>query len=327
MSSMNVEWRHYFHNRRYFRFDTETLEYEAVAGTTGYAFSYNDGAFFGDLVNVINGKQQRTRYVFYRGKDGLIKEVYGEKIRQMAYTPFLTDRWAVSNIQEINGPHRMCYAEVGEWNWESISEGIMQMPNVVGDKLTFYTDEFKGYYCDLSKRPKSLEDCILLNKDGESLRYPVIDEADAGIVYYSPVMNIGKIRKVTFDGNTPSYETVEIKGLEENSLGLSIGHVRDNLMVMSDVHGEDYDNMDGKIFFYRLDEEKSITCRPTDLQRRMEKREKHTGWDICPTKIIPLSGRTEGSPFSKPEIWSATAITTRNYARLMITPRSRTIRK
>jgi len=97
-----IDWETYYHYRMYFIYDIAAQSYWMVAGTLMDTLAYHKGAFLGMIFNVADGgKDSDFGYVFYRSADGLVREVYGKKVYQTAYTPALTETWAISNIQEV----------------------------------------------------------------------------------------------------------------------------------------------------------------------------------------------------------------------------------
>ena len=62
------------------------------------------------------------------------------------------------------------YASSKYWEWHEIG-GINNYAgegNIVGDHLTFITNNRELYYCDLRKYPKHINDCFKLNRKDES---------------------------------------------------------------------------------------------------------------------------------------------------------------
>ena len=164
-------------------------KYTAIVPILADMLAYHKGCF----LNM--GKDYRIteitdKYLFYSCEDGSRQVVYPKKIYWLSYTPALSEKWAIANIQEEDGgsKHTM-YAKVGEWKWTKLMEGLSYEPQIVNDKVVFYDDYFKAYYCDLSKNPQSTADCILVNETAEEeIRAPIINEDDeTEIIYESDI--------------------------------------------------------------------------------------------------------------------------------------------
>ncbi|HPA56771.1 MAG TPA: hypothetical protein PLT70_05015, partial [bacterium] len=110
-----------------------------------------------------------------------------------------SEKWAVVNIEpKEGGGSSTMYAKVGTWKWTKLMEGLAYLPEIVNDKAIFYTDSFKGYYCDLSKNPKSVDDCMIVNEnESEEIRYPLINEDDeTEILYESDISGVFSIKRL-----------------------------------------------------------------------------------------------------------------------------------
>ena len=166
-------------------YDPVNKKYKAIAPMFDDELAYHKGCFLymGSDFRKIDGEE---RYLFYVCEDGSRRVVYPKKISWLSYTPALSEKWAIANIREENdGPKYTMYAKVGEWKWAKLMEGLSYGPQIVNDKAVFYDDNFKAYYCDLSKNPQSTADCILVNEtETEEIRTPVINEDDETEIIY-----------------------------------------------------------------------------------------------------------------------------------------------
>ena len=138
--------------------------------------AYYNGAF---LSMIPDNKEPKTiRYLIY-ADDNAYQVAYNKTINFIVYTPALSNKWVFLVLNETDGgPDLMLYAEIGLWQWTQIGEGIAYHPNIVGNKLAFYMDDFNGYVCDLSKTPKTLSECVKANREGEEIRHPVLDQSN-----------------------------------------------------------------------------------------------------------------------------------------------------
>jgi len=179
--------------------------YKAIAPFIGDMLSFHNGCL------IFMGADLRTselagssRYLFYSCEDGRRNVVYPDKIEFISYTPAINEKWAVVNIEpKEGGGSSAMYAKIGEWKWTKLMEGLVYFPEIVNDKAIFYTDSFKGYYCDLSKNPKSVDECMIVNEtESEEIRYPLINEDDeTEILYESDIAGVFSIKRLKIGAN------------------------------------------------------------------------------------------------------------------------------
>ena len=180
-------------------------KYKAVAPMFADELVYHKGCFLYMGVDFRSFDYFDNRYLFYVCEDGTRKVVYPRKINFLSYTPALSEKWAVANIQEEDGGSKYTmYAEVGVWKWTKLMEGLSYGPQIINDKVVFYDDYFKAYYCDLSTNPQSVADCIVVNEtENEEIRTPIINKDDeTEIIYESDIsenMSIKRL-KIGIDG-------------------------------------------------------------------------------------------------------------------------------
>ena len=167
-------------------YDPAEKKYKAVAPMFADELAYHKGCFLYMGVDFRSFDDFDNRYLFYVCEDGSRKVVYPGKINFLSYTPALSEKWAVANIQEEDGGSKYTmYAKVGEWKWTKLMKGLSYGPQIVNDKVIFYDDYFKAYYCDLSKNPQSVADCIVVNEtETEEIRTPVINKDDESEIIY-----------------------------------------------------------------------------------------------------------------------------------------------
>ena len=165
-------------------YDPAEKKYKAVAPMFADMLAYHKGCFL--YMGLDFRESKSDSYLFYTCEDGTRKVVYPGKINWLSYTPALSEKWAVANIQEEDGGSKYTmYAKVGVWKWTKLMKGLSYGPQIVNDKVIFYDDYFKAYYCDLSKNPQSVNDCIIVNEtENEEIRTPVINEDDETEVIY-----------------------------------------------------------------------------------------------------------------------------------------------
>ena len=245
-------------------YDPSEKKYKAVAPMTADMLAYHKGCFLFMGTDFRSGKS--GKYLFYACEDGSRKVVYPGKINWLSYTPALSEKWAIANIQEEDGgPKYTMYAKVGEWNWTKLMEGLSYGPQIVNDKSVFYDDYFKAYYCDLSKNPQSTADCILVNEtETEEIRTPVINEDDETEIiyesYFSEKMSMKRL-KIGSNGKK-EYSQVLDKHESTDDVwkggGFGIKKVaQDFIFYNESLYGSD--DIDGNACFYNR-KSKKTTC-------------------------------------------------------------------
>ena len=170
-------------------YDPAEKKYMAIAPMLADELAYHRGCFL-YMGTDFRKSVDEERYLFYACEDGSRRVVYPGKINWLSYTPALSEKWAIANIQEEDGgPKYTMYAKVGDWKWTKLMKGLSYEPQIVNNKTVFYDDNFKAYYCDLAKNPTSVDECVLVNEtDNEEIRTPVINEDDeTEIIYESDI--------------------------------------------------------------------------------------------------------------------------------------------
>jgi len=201
LNNVVLDYKKYRTYAKTMEYDPETRKYRALSPIVQEAGSYNKGCML-HLVNNFHFYEtvnNTTRYLAHSCSDGTRRVVYPGTIRFVSYTPALSEKWAIANIEVKDGEGSSAmYAKVGTWKWTKLMEGLAYFPEIVNDKAIFYTDSFKGYYCDLSKNPKSVEDCILVNEnETEEIRYSMINEDDeTEILYESDMSGVFSIKRL-----------------------------------------------------------------------------------------------------------------------------------
>ncbi|MBR4530925.1 hypothetical protein IKO70_00775 [bacterium] len=185
-------------------YDPAEKKYKAVAPMFADMLAYHKGCFLYMGVDFRSSDYFDNRYLFYVCEDGSRKVVYPGKINFLSYTPALSEKWAIANIAETeDGGSVTMYAKVGEWRWTKLMEGLSYEPQIVNDNAVFYDDYFKAYYCDLSKNPQSVADCIVVNEtENEEIRTPVINEDDeTEIIYESDISENMSMKRLKIGAN------------------------------------------------------------------------------------------------------------------------------
>ena len=269
----------YTNNNRTFEFDIETKKYRVLMQNDNNAIiNYYKGASFQTVTEKGIKDDSTYSYLVYSDKDGNRKVVYNKRIRWIYLEPVMNDKWVFMNVEETDsGNRKMMYAKIGEWKWTVLGSGSdlkALSRGIVGDLLPFYDNEFDGYVCDLSKNPKSREDCLKLNRDGESLRYPTINQDNPNNVYYE---NTEKsinhwLIKADLSKNPIEYEEIKIPGLHEWTISIGINQVKNNMILLGNIFlpNNNYDEQDNKLCYYRIDTKETFCSLPTPHYEEQE---------------------------------------------------------
>ncbi len=268
MAHVGPETDWHVNQSKAFEYDVKTKKYSVKSITSSDMLAYNNGKF----LTYVTIKDTVKRILTYYS-NGTYTFVYPNTIRNIAYTPALTDKWAFANIREKDDESvYMKYAAVKEhdgsasyeniaWSWISLGEGVANDPNIVDDRLVFYGDGFKGYICELDKEPKSLDECKLINRTigetMEEIRQSWVDTENKNLIYFSPVdMTDGFMR---LDTSTGEYKKFSVTKTYEDTNALAVMFAKGNLISYINIVWEDgdSDNQRNIACFYRIDEEKS----------------------------------------------------------------------
>ncbi|MGI6393341.1 MAG: hypothetical protein ACOX2F_01190 [bacterium] len=172
--------------------------------------------------------------------------------------PFVGKDWAL--IQVCEGPSGHCdvkYAKAGEWEWHSLNTGKVQEGNIVGDRLSFIINDGRNerqiFYCDMSKYPKSFNDCIRVTRKLESGDYelghsPRIDEDDKRrLIYYLHSSPLNLVEVKFPEGKDPQYTVHKTERLMQPE------KVKGNIMMFTGID----DDLNFMGCWYRFDKKKS----------------------------------------------------------------------
>ena len=275
--------------RKYFTYDTATQKYSLVLPARTQEQAYHKGkrlALISDKRNL--DLNNSNIFLAYIGDDAKVEIVYDKKVKSISYEPALNEKWAFVNLVDNSGK-RMLYAKVGEWKWTSLGDDLGWEPEIVGNRLALYRDDFKGYICDLNKYPKSLNECYNVN-DGEKIRYLVLDKEDSSRAAYSA--NQGKIVLMEYKSGKWNYSDLitsfsdEIVG-KVNILGFIINMFRGNILLYEEAFqtGEQGVVPANKLCYYNLKSKKSY------CMKKMEEDSEYDGIPIYPYGDAEFEGK------------------------------------
>lgn len=261
--NVNVEIE-YENNIKAMEYNIASRKYRVSMAPQGSALSYHNGNY---LLSLSDPSASKKDYIAYIKSDGSRSIVYNSPIRMLLYNPALNDTWtfAVINVTDSQ-PYEMSYAKVGEWKWQSIGQGVANEPFIVNNRLVFYTDDFKAYFCDLDKNPKALTDCKFINRETEEIRTPTPDMTNGNLIYFENANIRDHLFRVDVSKTPWVYEELPIQEIETNTYMSPINYVNGNVFVYRnnfDV-AQSPGNTDSKLCFYRVDQKKSYCMKPID---------------------------------------------------------------
>ena len=124
--------------------------------------------------------------------------------------PLVGKNWVLIHVRETQQSSETLikYASSKDWVWHELAgiENYAGEGNIVGDHLTFITNNRELYYCDLRKYPKHIDECFKLNRKNES------GEEELG---HSPRIDIENEYRVVYNVyGTPTFVEVDLKDLK-----------------------------------------------------------------------------------------------------------------
>ena len=174
--------------------------------------------------------------------------------------PFAGKNWV---LLRLTGD-KTIYASAKDWEWQELSgiENIAGEGNIVGDHLTFITNNRELYYCDLRKYPKHIDECFKLNRKDESGNEelghsPRIDSENEYRVVYNIHGRPKFVEVDLYDLNNPKYTEYAIEKKYENSWGWEINMLKNNRISYSDFFTLSDGMADNIGCFYRFDKQKT----------------------------------------------------------------------
>ena len=195
------------HTGRTIEYDPEKNEYMTLGQNRALAF--NEGRYIVEVFDRYPGRNPEFYKVFtvsiLRTENGyfyeFIRDNYGHK-DEFLRPPFAGKNWALLRLTD-----KTVYASSKDWEWHELG-GINNYAgegNIVGDHLTFITNNRELYYCDLRKYPKHIDECFKLNRKNES------GEEESG---HSPRIDLDNEYRVVYNiYGTPTFVEVDLKNL------------------------------------------------------------------------------------------------------------------
>ena len=203
------------HSGRAIEYDPEKDEYKTI-GMARY-LGFNENRYVMDVFDqypgTVNGTN-RSFIVSVLRKNGeyYYEFIYDNKTHNtnLSRPPLVGKNWVFMHVQTAYaGSEEIKYASAKNWEWHELA-GINNYAgegNIVGDHLTFITNNRELYYCDLRKYPKHIDECFKLNRK---------DESGTEELGHSPRIDIENEYRVVYNVyETPIFVEVDLKDLND----------------------------------------------------------------------------------------------------------------
>ncbi len=258
------------HSGRVVEYDPEKDEYSTLGQS--HLLSFNEkryviqahdrepdlGAFYKNFVISVLRKDSKYYYEFIYDSESADEEFTGP--------PFAGGKWSLIQMgNRTTGKKSFKYASSKDWQWQNI-EGIKNYTgegNIVGDHLSFITNDREIYYCNLTKYPKHINDCKKINRlnsDGTTYELghsPRIDMENEYRLIYNIDLTQTFVEVDLTDMGNPKYKEYEIPKNKELFAGFTVDAVRGNKVVYEEMFNMGSGTLDAIGCFYRFDKKKS----------------------------------------------------------------------
>ena len=260
---------------KYVSYDISSEKYNFVLPARGQEQAYHKGSRIA-LISDKRSLELNNSNIFlaYIKDDGFSTLAYNKKVHRMANEPALNDKWAFVNLQETEGfPYKMMYAKVGEWKWTALGEGFGASPAMSGNNLSVTDENYSSYICDLSKNPKSFEDCFKMNEGDEKISYLYFDKEDGNRLVFSRKLNNNfKIILAEKDGDT--YKRTDLitdftDATSKYAYSIIPKTLRGNVLLYEEVAVVDGEGS-GLLCYYRIDKKKKYCMKKMEKDETAE---------------------------------------------------------
>jgi len=195
------------HGSMIVEYNPEKDEYTTVGQTRH--LSFNEGRYITEVYDSYAGIHPNTYKSFTVSILKTEKDYFYELIRvnndEFSDPPFAGKNWA---LLRLNGGAKTLYASSKDWVWHELA-GINNYAgegNIIGDHLTFITNNRELYYCDLRKYPKHIDECFKLNRK---------DETGNEELGHSPRIDLDDEYRVVYNiYGKPTFVEVDLKDLK-----------------------------------------------------------------------------------------------------------------
>jgi len=174
--------------------------------------------------------------------------------------PFAGKNWVLLRLEG----KKTIYASAKDWKWHELA-GINNYAgegNIVGDHLTFITNNRELYYCDLRKYPQHIDDCFKLNRKNESGNEelghsPRIDIENEYRVVYNVYRKSVFVEVDLKDLDNPKYTEYAIEKNKETTYSQEIDMLQGNKASYQEFFALSAGTPDVIGCFYRFDKQKT----------------------------------------------------------------------
>ena len=259
------------HTGRIIEYDPEKDEYITVGQTKGL-FGFNENRYVVLAADSIPGDNKDTYKAFvisiFKENENYKYEIIYDSPRHRAFTdrpPLSGKNWVLIHVRDTKqGATEIKYASSKDWEWHELAgiENYAGEGNIVGDHLTFITNNRELYYCDLRKYPKHIDECFKLNRKDESGNEelghsPRIDLDNEYRVVYNVYEKPVFVEVDLKDLNNPKYLEHAIDKNKETTYSWEIDMLKGNRISYSDFFTMSAGTVDEIACFYRFDKQKT----------------------------------------------------------------------
>ena len=255
------------HTGRIVEYDPEKDEYVTV-GQNKTMLAFNENRY----VTIIHESDPPNNANFksfvisvFRENDNYHYEfIYDNKKHNSFFSrPALVGKnWVLIHVKEGDSSSvtEIKYASSKDWEWHELA-GINNYAgegNIVGDHLTFITNNRELYYCDLRKYPRHIDECFKLNRKNtsgtEELGHsPRIDLDNEYRVVYNVYGTPTFVEVDLKNPDNPKYTEHTIEKKHQNAADWEIDMLKGNRISYSEMIG----TLDWFGCFYRFDKQKT----------------------------------------------------------------------
>jgi len=273
-ASMLTNWSHgmydgvagmrFLHSSMIVEYDPEKDEYTTIGQSR--LLSFNENRYITEVYDSYPGLYPDTFKSFtvsvLRTEKGYFYELIRDnhEFKDTFYAPpFAGKNWA---LLRLTG--KTLYASSKDWEWHELAgiENIAGEGNIVGDHLTFITNNRELYYCDLRKYPKHIDECFKLNRKDESGNEelghsPRIDIENEYRVVYNVYGKPVFVEVDLKDLENPIYTKYAIEKKYETGADWEIDMLQGNIISYSEMFSLSTGTYDWLGCFYRFDKQKT----------------------------------------------------------------------
>ena len=259
------------HTGRIIEYDPEKDEYTTVGQTKGL-FGFNENRYVVVAADSIPGDNKDTYKAFvisiFRENGNYKYEIIYDTPHHRAFTdrpPLPGKNWVLIHIRDTKtGKTEIKYASSKDWVWHKL-DGITNYAgegNIVGDHLTFITNNRELYYCDLREYPKHIDECFKLNRKDDSGteelgHSPRIDLEDEYRVVYNVYRKQIFVEVDFKDQRNPKYTEHTVNKNRETTYSLEIDMLKGSMISYQEFFTLSGGTVDVIGCFYRFDKKKT----------------------------------------------------------------------